>query len=1200
MTTLRKILFSKLALTILGVLLIALLIWFIGPLIGIADLHPLDSVLARAFAILVVVAIAGFIYLLSRLGEQRQNNQMAAAVTATASGNTQVGKEEVDELAGRLKEALELLKKSRFAGSSGRKYLYQLPWYVIIGPPGAGKTTALVNSGLSFPLADKLGKGAVKGVGGTRSCDWWFTDEAVLIDTAGRYTTQDSESEQDKAAWTGFLKLLKRHRSRQPLNGVLCAIGISDLTYATEAQRSEHAAAIKQRIQELYAELGVRLPVYVLFTKADLIAGFVEFFDDLPREDRDQVWGITFDYRPGKDETSAVTAYPAEFDGLIGRLDDRLVERLQQETDIQRRSAVFGFPQQVASLKETTDRFLKEIFEPNRFEQPILLRGVYFTSGTQEGTPIDRLMGAMAATFGLVRQQVAGFSGAGRSYFLTRLLRQVVFGEAGLVNADPRVERRNRLIQISAFAVAGLVFLGMVGLWTMSYLGNSALLDKVDATADAYAEQSKAFAPEHVLPGDLKQVSALLDTLRTAPAGYAEKDKPVPASLGFGLYQGDKVGSQEIDAYHRALGGLMLPRLLLRLESQLNGNQQNPDFLYEGLKVYLMLGRQGPLDKALVRHWLALDWTVQFPGDENDALRKDLAAHLDALLEAPLPDIALDGGLVQATRVILNRLPLAERAFSFLKTNPKVSSLPDWRISENAGPAASRVLQRTSGKSLADGIPGIYTYNGFYNTFRPLLPDIAREVAKESWVVGQAASIGEDPIALARLQNDVTALYLNEFGAQWDRLLGDVVIIPFTNVNQGVQTLGILSAPDSPLRALMVSAAKETWLSKPPPTGIAGAAGAAAGAGGVAQAAAAVQAQAQAGAQDRLAQMLGAGTQQPGGVVDQAGRYTDQHFKALHDLADGPPTGPLPIDGTIAALGDLYKSMNKLGATNNQGGALLGAASAGDGGAAQLQANAARLPEPLKGAIAAVTHSSSTLTVGGARSQLNGLWTSSVLPFCRTATENRYPIYKNGSSDVTLDDFSRLFSKGGLIDAFFTTNLAPFVDQSTNPWHWQKVDNLDLGIPQAALTQFQIAAGIRDSMFPSGGGKPGVNFEMVPVTLDATSTQVLIELGGQNLSYDHGPPRGVRMQWPGTGGSGVRVSFQPQTPGEQTVMQQDGVWSWFRLLDQAQLRQAGGPDRFNVTFATGKRTATFEIRADSVINPFASNQLSQFRCPSSL
>ena len=87
------------------------------------------------------------------------------------------------------------------------KRLASLPWYMFIGPPGAGKTTALVNSGLKFPLADTaVGRSAVRGVGGTRNCDWWFTDEAVLIDTAGRYTTQDSQAAVDSAAWLGFLQ----------------------------------------------------------------------------------------------------------------------------------------------------------------------------------------------------------------------------------------------------------------------------------------------------------------------------------------------------------------------------------------------------------------------------------------------------------------------------------------------------------------------------------------------------------------------------------------------------------------------------------------------------------------------------------------------------------------------------------------------------------------------------------------------------------------------------------------------------------------------------------------------------------------------------------------------------------------------------------------------------------------------------------
>ena len=140
-----------------------------------------------------------------------------------------------------------------------------------------------------------MGQGAVAGVGGTRLCDWWFTEDAVLIDTAGRYTTQDSNAAVDRAGWDAFLDLLKQTRPRQPLNGLLVAFPLSDLAQAPAAERKAHAAAIRARIDELQTRFGVRMPVYVLFTKADLIAGFTEFFDDLDREKRAQVWGTTFE-----------------------------------------------------------------------------------------------------------------------------------------------------------------------------------------------------------------------------------------------------------------------------------------------------------------------------------------------------------------------------------------------------------------------------------------------------------------------------------------------------------------------------------------------------------------------------------------------------------------------------------------------------------------------------------------------------------------------------------------------------------------------------------------------------------------------------------------------------------------------------------------------------------------------------------------
>ena len=194
----------------------------------------------------------------------------------------------------RFEEAVSALKQQQRKSAHS---LYDLPWYVIIGAPGSGKTTALLNSGLKFPLEQRVGKGALRGVGGTRNCDWWFTDEAVFLDTAGRYTTQDSDAASDSAGWSEFLALLRKYRARRPINGVILTINAQRPADAGgPSARDAHVDAARHRLDELTRELQIQLPVYVMVTKCDLVDGFTEYFDDLRTDGRAQVWGVTFPY----------------------------------------------------------------------------------------------------------------------------------------------------------------------------------------------------------------------------------------------------------------------------------------------------------------------------------------------------------------------------------------------------------------------------------------------------------------------------------------------------------------------------------------------------------------------------------------------------------------------------------------------------------------------------------------------------------------------------------------------------------------------------------------------------------------------------------------------------------------------------------------------------------------------------------------
>ncbi len=606
--------------TLFAGLFLSLLVWFFGPVLGLGPAHALDTEKARllVIAVLLVLWLAGT--LIREVGEIRRERALLAGMTAATDLERTGSAAEVALLGQRLREALKRASESGRADHS----VNALPWYMLVGPPGAGKTTALVNSGLNFPVGEEAQ--ALAGVGGTRHCRWWFTDQAVLIETAGRDTTQHDHGAEDSAARLGFLRLLKRYRRRPPLNGVLVAVSLPDLAQLSEADRLAHARGLGERVRELHDELGVRLPVYVLFTKADLIAGFVEFFDALSREERAQVWGMTFP----EDDTEIVALFSQEFDLLLTRLNDRMLERVHEESDLHRRRLIYAFPQRIASLREVAAAFLTEFSRPSRPAARPLLRGAYFTSGTQ-------------------------FPG-GRGYFLARLMREVIFGEAGLVAQDAEAERRRRLFDYVACAGAAAFLLLCTSLWTASYFGNRNLMAQMHGQVRRYDAQYAELAARGVHDIDLPPVLPPLDVARNISGGYADRERSPPILLTFGLYQGRKLNTAAVEFYIRTLNALLLPRLLARLEDQMRAHLANPDYLYHALKVYMILGRQGPLDRDVVERWLSADFAASFQGHDQQALRDSLAKHVDALLEQPLTAVALDGPLLTQVRDVLARV----------------------------------------------------------------------------------------------------------------------------------------------------------------------------------------------------------------------------------------------------------------------------------------------------------------------------------------------------------------------------------------------------------------------------------------------------------------------------------------------------------------------------------------------------------------
>ncbi|MEM5312378.1 type VI secretion system membrane subunit TssM [Paraburkholderia sp. JHI869] len=1204
---------------LIGLVALAALIWLVGPLIAVGAYRPLDSAVARVLVIVLLFAVwagrAGYRHwraaqlnaqLLSQLREPVEERPTHAEEAPHAQ-----------ELRSRFDEAARLLRNARLGAAQGgqgtqvaqglrgrtrrwferftRQYLYQLPWYVFIGAPGSGKTTALVNSGLTFPLAEQFGKAAIRGVGGTRHCDWWFTNEAVLIDTAGRYATHESNRALDQDEWSGFLSLLKKYRVRQPLNGALLTISVSDLLGATEVERTAHAMALRKRLQELRTELGIQLPVYVLVTKADLLSGFNEYFARFNRTERAQVWGFTIALAETEArDFSLRTVFDREYRLLHRRLNDALPELFSAEPDARRRELIYSLPQQFSGLQEVLGQFVEQVFSSSQFDSMPLLRGVYFTSGTQEGTVFDRVMGGIKRFLKIDGVPPAPHAAAsGRSFFLKDLLQELIFKEARLAGTDLRWYQRQRMLALVGYALLALLLAGALAAWVGSYARNRAYLAAIEANVPQI---------DHALQGvtitdadNIARVLPMLDAIRNI--AHVDGVDPANPSLAYrwGLFQGDKVQSAAENVYHRALDELLLPLAARRLETAVrDAPPDDPAYLYAALKAYLMLHDTAHYDPDFVQAVLDLEIASAPGANLTSAQRNDLRAHMAALFagRVVVSPFAQNEQMVAGAREKLTRLTFAQRLYAQLaRTLRPAAAAWDVSAAQMAGPSGALVFRRASGASLSDAVPGLFTYDGYWKVFdRRLAAAVDAFGRDEVWVLGLSAPEAATPVQVSARAKDVRSLYFDDYIRRWDGYLGDLRLQSTSTLAQTTQIARILSSQDSPLARLADAAARQTTLSQSVNTP--------GGASGLA-----------ANAQDKvnqaresLAQILG----QPQGGGDAAGEsnrpeaVVDAHFADLREfssLAAGGAGGANGASGTSAALAAVLKSIDGLYTWLTAADAALrgGGTPPQSDSADQIRAQAGRMPAPFRQMLGDLANAAQSNVTRNVDQNLAQNASVNIGDFCRQAIAGRYPFTRGSTRDVAPGDFALMFAPGGLMDDFFQKNLQSRVDASVQPWRF--IGGSGGSGDSGLLASFEKAAVIRDAFFPGGAREPTIKVEIKPLDMDPEISEWTLDVDGQQVRYAHGPQAPVTVQWPGPRGMN-QVSLQiTDQSGATDGFTIQGPWALMRLFDRGAPARAQASEQMVVGFNVDHHALAMQVTADSVRNPLRLTQLESFSCP---
>ena len=1172
---------NKIVISLIGVIALSVIVWFLGPAFkfGAENKAPLESEVTRLIIIMVLVVLWGLnnVWILVKnkknneglVSDLEQNNDAGADFESDQSA------EELNQIGDRFSQALATLSKVKVKGKSSS--LYDMPWYMIIGPPGSGKTTALVNSTLEFPLAEKFGKGALQGVGGTRSCDWWFTNEAVLIDTAGRYTTQDSHKVIDSKSWDGFLSLLKKNRRRRPINGAIIAISVHDLLLQSEEERAQHAKIIRTRIDEIMQKLEVRFPVYLMFTKTDLVSGFTEYFEDLGAEEREQVWGVSLPDAEKPSQGPDLDFFNAEFDRLLERLYSRELPRIHQERDIKRRVLIQGFPQQFENLRNVIDGFLKQTFIQNRFEFQPYLRGIYFTSGTQDGTPIDRMMSAVSDNFGFGRQNAAMQSSQGKSFFLGKLFKDVIFQEAELVGSNRKYESLIKWSQRSVYIVLTLIAIGLLTVWSGSLNQHNDFMQQVETFIEEFQTENKRLS---LWNKDLPVVVPALNALANASIVYDQDEHPWLS--GMGLYDGEVDSSAE-EAYQAQLKELFLPRVIHYLEKKILMGHEGGD-LYHNFRIYLMFNKVEHRDKQLITDWFEADWKANMQGEASQ--RQALEKHLQALLNLEPEPYTLNAQLVGQTRQLLLRVPVHQRIYSRIRSQKAYTQKVD--LLNQFGEAVRETFVLTPEIQDLLRIPVLFTKQGYDSLDLTAESPLFSDIVNERWLLSDDEKVKVDFIKddVAEISEKVKELYLTEYSAYWLKVLENLNVVNFKNIRETGETLSRFTDPVySPLMSVLQVIASHTQLSS--------------------QLLQNVDDDQEGGKAKAVTSLL---------AGQFKGNKVDQQFRDLNQLIRESGKKPSPVTAIMQSIQQLADYVGQITVSpepNKQSFELAKARFQSGAGTpvTSMQSYSKKIPEPVNRWLFGMADDTWKVVLSSAKQHVRDEWRNQVYSVYKNGLAGLYPINGKAKNEMSMQDFSDFFKPNGLVDKFFVSYIKPFITTRKN-WSNRSVDNYSLGFSSAALKQIDRAQDIKKVFFRENPEAPSISFQLKPYRMEKIDARFWIDLGTQRISYKHGPKFWQEINWSGAEENRrVRIVFEDLSEVQHEKIF-EGEWAWFRLQQESKLIKTKKANEFLVNYSVKdwtadksaiiKRNIQYLIKAKSVNNPFSDNLLGSFKCPENL
>jgi type VI secretion system protein ImpL len=1151
-----------------GIAALALIIWLVLSWFIASWLHLQGTSVWILRILMGLIGIGAFITVVwwLRVWDKERAAQMAQG---TGGGTT-----EIEVL---IREAESRLQASQL-GRNAR--IGNLPLIFVVGESGSAKTSVVLHSGLEPELlAGHTGQDSVPVP--TRAANLWFTRQFVFAEAGGPLLSEP-------AGWAKFVKKLAPGRlhsvfgkgTQAPRAAVVCIDCESFMKPGAAEALGASSQRLRTRLREISQFLGVSLPVYVLFTRADRLQYFQDYVRNLTHEEATLVLGATLPMVSyagevyAEQETARVSA---AFDNLVYSLAEKRLQYLPREYDASKRPSVYEFPREFRKLQPMLVQLLVDLCRPSQLRAGPFLRGFYF-SGVRPiviSAPAPTLVkeeplthpaagkAALRATglfdvqklaAQIARPPMGEEAGESRRVaqwtFLPHLFNDVLLKDTAALTASASSTKTSLWRRVLLASAMGLLLIFIIGFF-VSFVENKNLESQVLNAAQGISNVQLAAQ-------QLPSLDALtrLETLRQSVETLAQyEEEGAPFGMRWGLYTGGSLYPDVRRIYFQHFRKLLFGQTQAALLQTLSAlpvtpgpnDQYGP--AYDTLKAYLITTSNHDkstrlfLSPVLLKAWAA---GRDIDPDRVQLAQKQFDFYSDQLKDANPFSSENDTLAVQRARNYLSQFSGSERVYRFMLAEASKAD-PSLNFNRKFPGSAEVVID---GKE----VEGAFTKAG-WGFMQDAFKNLPKYFSGELWVLGPGSAQSVDT---AKLAQDLQVRYQQDYIAQWRAFLKSANVVRYNSLTDASQKLAKTSSNESPLLALFCIAAQNTAVDQPD----------------IAKAFQPVQVVVSPNCQEHY---IGPSNTSYVGALSAIQGCLDQ------------------VNNSPAEQKESQKAQCMSSATAAQAAARQIAQAFNIDQDAHLDATVQNLllaPIPL---VLAVLRPG-PVSGAGLCAQMNPL--AAKFPFNPKATMDASP------QDLTFFD-----PASGALTQFYNSTLKNLLlPQGTeyvpNPSGNQQVN-------PAFLSFFNRAMSLQRALYAGGPGQIQFKYALRPHPTESVGS-LNMNIDGQSMTYTGGNAPFKQFTWPGTTAQGVTLTVKITGGSELGFPSYDGLWAVFHFFADADrwqqtgstyniewtLRVAGGRP---VTAPSGK-PVTVQFDLDTLGAPpiLQKGYLSTLQCVSSV